>query len=338
MTSFIAETTPQHPIGSGFGANSTAADVIAGRDLTGTHVIVTGGYSGLGLEVTRALVGAGASVTVPARRPEHARDVLDGEGLSGVEVDELDLADLASVAAFAKRYLDSGRSLGILINNAAIMAAPLTRVGPDQSWESQFATNHLGHYALTNYLWPALAAHGGARVVELSSTGHKMSPIRFDDLNFTSGDAGGDSAYDKWVAYGQAKTANSLFAIQLDILGQEAGVRAFAVHPGGIMTPLQRHLGREEMIASGWMDEAGNVNSRFKSVEQGAATTVWAATSPQLAGKGGVYCEDCDIAEVTVPGSPTERISGVNAHAIDREAAARLWAVSAELTGVNAFA
>jgi NAD(P)-dependent dehydrogenase (short-subunit alcohol dehydrogenase family) len=220
------------------------------------------------------------------------------------------------------------RSLDILINNAAIMASPEHRVGP--GWEAQFATNHLGHFALTNLLWPALAASGGARVVSLSSTGHKLSPIRFDDINFETG-------YDKWRAYGQAKTANALFAVRLDALGRDFGVRAFAVHPGGIMTELQRHLPREEMIAAGWMDEHGNVDARFKTPEQGAATSVWAATSPALEGLGGVYCEDCDIAEPTVPGSPEARIRGVDAHAVDPDAAARLWQLSADLTGIDAF-
>jgi NAD(P)-dependent dehydrogenase (short-subunit alcohol dehydrogenase family) len=191
--------------------------------------------------------------------------------------------------------------------------------------------NHLGHYVLTNLLWPALSADGGARVVALSSTGHKLSGMRFDDPQFTTG-------YDKWQAYGQAKTANSLFAVHLDALGSEHGVRAFAAHPGGIMTELQRHLPREEMIAAGWMTEDGTVNALFKTPEQGAATSTWAATSPILDGRGGVYCEDCDIAEVTVPGSPTARVAGVNPHAIDPADAARLWALSAELTGVNAFA
>jgi NAD(P)-dependent dehydrogenase (short-subunit alcohol dehydrogenase family) len=246
-----------------------------------------------------------------------------------VEVDELDLGDLDSVHGFGARFLETGRPVDILINNAAIMACPETRVGP--GWEAQFATNHLGHYALTNLLWPALTAGGGARVVALSSTGHKISAIRFDDLQF-------ETSYDKWKAYGQAKTANSLFAVQLDALGRDAGVRAFAAHPGGILTPLQRHLARDEMIASGWMDEEGNVDERFKTPEQGASTSTWAATNPMLKGMGGVYCENCDIAEPTVAGSPTARLEGVDAHAIDRDAAARLWTVSAQLTGVDAFA
>ena len=319
--------TPQHRINSGFGYRSTAAEVLEGLDLTGRLAIVTGGYSGLGLETTRALTGAGVDVVVPARRPEHAREVL--AGIDHVTVDELDLGDLDSVHAFAQRTLDAGRSIDILINNAAIMACPETRVGP--GWEAQFATNHLGHFALANRLWPLLAADGGARVVALTSTGHKISGIRFDDLQFEHG-------YDKWQAYGQAKSANSLFAVHLDAVGQDAGVRAFAVHPGGIFTPLQRHLTREEMQASGWISEDGTPDERFKTPEQGASTSTWAATNPKLDGMGGVYCENCDIAEPTEIGSPTARIEGVDAHAIDPDVAARLWTVSAQLTGVDAFA
>ncbi|QCO99218.1 SDR family NAD(P)-dependent oxidoreductase [Arthrobacter sp. 24S4-2] len=336
--------TPQRKTGSGFGKESTAAEVIAGIDLTGRTAVVTGGYSGLGLETVRALVSAGAQVLVGARRPGHAREMLEAAGISSgglpagaeggaVRIAALDLADQASVREFAAGFLssalgESGTGLDILINNAAIMACPEQRVGP--GWESQFATNHLGHFTLTNLLWPALSEGRGARVVSLSSTGHKLSAIRFEDINF-------DSGYDKWKAYGQAKTANSLFAVQLDFLGRDSGVRAFAVHPGGIMTELQRHLPREEMVAAGWMDERGTVDARFKTPEQGAATSVWAATSPLLLGKGGVYCEDCDIAEPTKAGSPEARIRGVDAHAVDPADAARLWTLSAEMTGVNAF-
>ena len=322
-------TTPQHRIESGFNAQSTASEVLDDIDLTGQVAIVTGGYSGLGLETVSALVGANATVIVPARRVEVAREALDARGLTRVAVVPLDLADLASVRAFAEGFLASNENLDILINNAAIMASPEARVG--DGWESQFATNFLGHYVLTNLLWPALKAGDGARVVSLSSTGHKLSGIRFDDPQFETG-------YDKWLAYGQAKTADSLLAVQLDALGAAHGVRAFAVHPGGIMTELQRHLPREEMVAAGWMTEDGTVNALFKSPEQGAATSTWAATSPKLVGMGGVYCEDCDIAEPTVIGSPTARVAGVNAHAIDADDAARLWEYAAKLTGVNAFA
>jgi NAD(P)-dependent dehydrogenase (short-subunit alcohol dehydrogenase family) len=318
---------------------STPSDVLDGSDLTGVVAIVTGGYSGLGLETTRALADAGAAVIVPARRPSHAREVLAGIGVIGersfdelepgqIAVDELDLADLASVARFAASVVSSGVSLDIVIDNAAIMACPETRVGP--GWEAQFATNHLGHYALVNHLWPSLVAGRGARVVSLSSTGHKLSPIRWDDVQFETG-------YDKWVAYGQAKTANSLFAVHLDALGAAHGVRAFAVHPGGIMTELQRHLPQEEMISMGWIDADGNVNELFKTPEQGATTSVWAATSPQLDGMGGVYCEDVDIAAPSDPTSPFARFIGVEAHAVDADEAARLWQLSAELTGVDAF-
>jgi NAD(P)-dependent dehydrogenase (short-subunit alcohol dehydrogenase family) len=321
----------QNPLPSGFGPQSVPTDVLGDLDLGGCNAMVTGGYSGLGLETTKALANAGAAVIVPARRPEHAQAVLDGLGeVEGqINVAELDLADLASVERFAQGFVASGIPLDIVINNAAIMACPETRVGP--GWEAQFATNHLGHYALINRLWPALTASAGARVVALSSTGHKLSPIQWDDLQF-------DSDYDKWVAYGQAKTANALFAVQLDTLGEAHGVRSFAVHPGGIMTELQRHLPKEEMINMGWIDADGNVNELFKTPEQGAATSVWAATSSQLDGTGGVYCENCDVASLTDSSSPFARYLGVDLHAIDPESAARLWTLSAELTGVDAFA
>jgi NAD(P)-dependent dehydrogenase (short-subunit alcohol dehydrogenase family) len=323
-------TTPQHKIGSGFGPGSTADEVLRGIDLTGALAIVTGGYSGLGLETTRALTRAGAHVVVPARRPDAARQALDG--IDNVELDELDLADLDSVRGFAERFLASGRDITIMINSAAIMACPETRIGP--GWEAQFATNHLGHYALVNRLWPAIAA-GGGRVVSVSSRGHHRSGIRWHDVRFEHG-------YDKWEAYGQAKTANALFAVHLDALGREHGVRAFSVHPGGILTPLQRHLDRAEMVARGWIDEDGNElpTANFKTPQQGAATQVWAATSPQLAGMGGVYCEDCDIAEPVDPAAAARNDQtlrgGVREYATDPEQAERLWTLSAELTGVDA--
>jgi NAD(P)-dependent dehydrogenase (short-subunit alcohol dehydrogenase family) len=315
--------TPQHAIGTGFGARTTAAEVLQGLDLTGKLAILTGGYSGIGLEATRALAAAGAHVVVPARRPEHARAAV--EGLPNVEVDELDLGDLDSVSAFAERFLASGRAIDMIIGNAGVMACPETRVGP--GWEAQFATNHLGHFALVNRLWTAVAS--GARVVSVSSGGHRRSPVRWDDIHFEHG-------YDKWEAYGQAKTANVLFAVELDRLARASQVRAFALHPGGILTPLQRHLPKEEMVAFGWIDEEGNpVNDSFKTPEQGAATEVWAATSPKLDGAGGVYCEDCDIAELA--DDPDAR-GGVRSYAVDPEQASRLWKLSAELTGVDAFA
>jgi NAD(P)-dependent dehydrogenase (short-subunit alcohol dehydrogenase family) len=315
----------QTPAGSGFGLRTTAKEVLGGRSLAGRNAIVTGGYSGLGLEVTRALAEAGAWVTVPARRPDVAREAL--AGISNVEIAAMDLADLTSVKAFADAYVKAGLPLPILINNAAIMASPEMRAGP--GWEAQFATNHLGHFALVAGLSPALKAANGARVVSVSSTGHKLSPVVFDDIHFNS------RPYEKWAAYGQAKTANALFAVELDRRAAKDGVRAFAVHPGGIMTPLQRYLPREEMIAAGWIDADGKVNKRFKTTEQGAATSVWCATSPMLDGKGGLYCEDCDVAQLTPRG--TSRYSGVDPHAVDDDAAKRLWAVSVAATGLDAF-
>lgn len=314
----------QHPIGTGFGARTTATEVLAGLDLTGRTGIVTGGYSGIGLETTRALAAAGAHVVVPARRPDGARVAL--AGLDGVEVDELDLGDLDSVRGFAERFLATGRGVDLVIDSAGIMACPETRVGP--GWEVQFATNHLGHFALVNRLWPALAGGDGARVVSVSSRGHHRSPIRWDDPQFEAG-------YDKWAAYGQAKTANVLFAVELDALGKDAGVRAFALHPGAILTPLQRHLRREEMVGNGWIDEDGNpADPTFKTPEQGAATQVLAATSPLLTGLGGLYLEDCDVAG---PASG-DGAAGVKDYAVDPDQAARLWSLSAALTGVDAFA
>jgi NAD(P)-dependent dehydrogenase (short-subunit alcohol dehydrogenase family) len=305
----------QRKLGTGFGARTTAGEVLEGQDLTGKLAIVTGGYSGIGLTATRALVNAGAHVVVPARRPEAAPEAS--------EVDFLDLADLGSVRRFAEKFLASGRSIDILIAGAGIMACPETRVGP--GWEAHFAVNHLGHFALVNLLWPAISP--GARVVSVSSAGHQLSGIRWDDVHF-------DRGYDRWLGYAQSKTANALFARHLDLLGRDKA-RAFSLHPGAILTPLQRHLTTGDMVASGWIDECGNpVDPSFKTPEQGAATQVWAATSSRLDGLGGLYCEDCDIAE---PTDSTDMITGVRDYATDPAEAARLWEVSAELTGINAF-
>ncbi|MFC6884843.1 MULTISPECIES: SDR family NAD(P)-dependent oxidoreductase [Actinomadura] len=311
--------TPQHKIGSGLGFHSTVHDVLRGVDLTGRLAVVTGGHSGLGLATTRALAGAGARVVVPARRPPAALEAT--EGIDGVEVDELDLADQRSVRSFAERFLASGRPIDLMIGNAGIMASPEFRVGP--GWEGQFATNHLGHYALVNRLWPAIA-EGGGRVVSVSSNGHQLSGIRWDDTRFERG-------YDKWLAYGQAKTANALFAVHLDALGAASGVRAFSAHPGTIATSLGRHMSADELT-----DLTAAIDAEWKTPEQGAATQVWAATSPLLDGLGGVYCEDCDVAE---PAAPDAALAGgVSAWAADPEQAARLWRLSADLTGVDAFA
>lgn len=318
-------TTPQQPIGSGFGFRSTTNDVLSGISLTGKTAVVTGGYSGLGLETTQALSAAGAQVIVPARRPDVARAEL--AAVPGVRVEPMDLADLDSIYRLADALLAIGRSIDFLIGAGGVMASPETRVGP--GWEGQFAINHLGHFALTNELWPALVA-GRARVISYSSAGHHLSGIRWDDVQF-------DTGYDKWLAYGQSKTANVLFAVELDRRAQADGVRAFALHPGAILTPLGRHLQPEDMDALLTYGSDGKpLMPEFKSPEAGAATPVWAATSPQLDGLGGLYLEDCDVAPVADPdGRVTGQALGVFPHAIDPEKAARLWTWSAEQTGLH---
>ena len=315
--------TTQAPLPSGFGMRSTATDVLAGIELAGRNVIVTGGYSGIGVETTRALAAAGARVTVPARTPDKARAAL--AGLTNVELAALDLMDPGSIDAFAGDWLAQHDALHILICNAAIMASPLAR--DSRGYESQFATNHLGHFQLLCRLWTALVAARGARVVMLSSLGHRITPVNFGDPNFERAE------YHKWKAYGQAKTANSLCAVGADERGRAHGIRAFAVHPGAIMTDLQRSLALEEQVAMGWITADGVVNPIFKSIEQGAATTVWAATSPQLAGRGGLYCEDCDVAR-EVP-AEDKGPAGVRPWAVDHDAAERLWALSEQLTGAR---
>jgi NAD(P)-dependent dehydrogenase (short-subunit alcohol dehydrogenase family) len=316
----------QVPTNSGFTGRSTGDEVLAGLDLTGRTAIVTGGYSGLGLETTRALARAGARVVVAVRTPEKAADSL--ASLEGqVETAPLDLSELSSVRDFADQMVQRLDRLDLLINNAGIMACPLARVGP--GWESQFGVNHMGHFALTQGLLPLLRHADRPRVVCLSSGAHKRSDIRWDDIGYDR------SPYDKWQAYGQAKTANALFANALSRRLRDDGGRAFAVHPGGIFTPLQRHLPTEEMIALGWLGEDGQPSDMarrgFKTPEQGCATTLWAATSALLDDTPGVYCEDCDIAEPTDPTSPMARYRGVDDHATSDESAERLWAISEDL-------
>ena len=315
----------QIPTNSGFHVRSTGAEVLADLDLAGKTAIVTGGYSGIGLETTRALADKGVTVVVPVRSPEKATEALAGFP-EHVRSAPLDLADLGSVQRFAEAMNAELDQLDLLINNAGIMACPLARVGP--GWESQFGVNHMGHFALTKALWPLLQKAPAARVVALSSTGHKISGVQWGDIQFDQAE------YHKWRAYGQAKTANALFANALSRRLRDAGGAAFSVHPGGIFTPLQRHLPQAEQIALGWLDENGEpselAKAGFKTPEQGCSTTLWAATSPKLEGKPGVYCEDCDIAAPTEEG-PMARYRGVNPHACDDASAERLWDVSERL-------
>ncbi len=324
--------TPQRPIGSGFDSTSTAAGVVKGIDLVGKTAIVTGGYSGLGRETVRALRAAGARVIVPARDVDRSAAALAG---IEVEIEPMNLLDPASIGAFAERFLSSARPLHILINCAGIMACPLSRDA--RGYEAQFATNHLGHFQLTLRLWPALVKAMGARVVSVSSWGHHFSPVLFDDPLFEH------RSYDPWVAYGQSKTANILFAVALDARGKEQRVRAFAVHPGSIPgTGLQKHVPLEQQIAAGVLNDRGepvlDPSRNIKTAEQGAATSVWCATSPQLNGIGGVYCENGDVALQTEVGAPLDlddssKQFGVAHHAIDPDSSDRLWNLSEQLVG-----
>lgn len=316
--------SPQTPIDSPFNDRSTAMEVAEGVDLTGKTIVVTGGYSGIGTETVRALASRGADVIVGARRPDAAAEVLQ-EMAGAITILPLDLADPALIDVFAAEAAKLTGKIDILVNNAAIMANPLTRDA--RGYESQFATNHLGHFQLTARLWPLLVAAGKARVVVLSSVGHRLNGLDLDDINFVTRE------YQKWPAYGQAKSANALFALQLDKIGEPHGVRVFAVHPGGIVTPLQRYLTMEEQVAMGWFDEQGNVNEVFKTVEQGASTSVWCAVSPLLDGMGGVYCENCNVGALATEETP--RGSGVSPHIRDETLAAALWTKSEEMTGVS---
>src|ERR1700688_2207054 len=334
----VGMLTEQKPLPSGYGPRTTAEEVLAGCDLRGKTAIVTGGHAGLGLETTRVLSNSGASVVIGSRDPKKAQTAV--AKMKNVEVGQLDLANPSSIDRFSNEFLNSNRALDLLINNAGIMATPLMR--DDRGYELQFATNHLGHFQLTAGLWEALKKSRNARVVALSSRGHARCGVDLNDPNFNK------RPYDKRAAYGQSKSANSLFAVELDKRGQKHGIRAFAVHPGGILTDLVRYLTDEELsaygiyrengvpkvpdVTKGWPTTTTGVPERFKTVEQGAATTIWAAVSPQLRGKGGVYCEDCDIAQL-VP-ADSELNSGVRPWAADEAAAEALWTLSEKLTSV----
>jgi NAD(P)-dependent dehydrogenase (short-subunit alcohol dehydrogenase family) len=297
----------QQPIPSGFGARTTAREALGTTRLDGKTAIVTGGYAGIGLATTRVLAAAGAHVIVPARDPMKAERAL--AGLPDVTIDHMDLAVPATIDAFAARMAD--RTIHLLVNNAGIMATPLSRDAC--GLEMQLAVNHVGHFQLFVRLLPALRRANGARVVAVSSRGHMRSAFDFEDPSFER------RPYDKMIAYGQSKTANVLFAVEVDRRYQRDGIRAFALHPGAILeTDLGRHFPPEEVEA---LVERARRTGGLKTIEEGAATTIFCATSPLLEGRGGVYCENCDIAPIAVDGD-----SGVRPHAVDPELAARLWA------------
>jgi NAD(P)-dependent dehydrogenase (short-subunit alcohol dehydrogenase family) len=324
----------QKPVHSGFDATSTVNDVIKGIDLSGKTAIVTGGYAGIGLETVKTFVAAGAKVIVPARDTRKAASNL--QGVSNITIGEMDLMDPASINGFAERFLAAYDTLHILVNNAGIMWVPLQR--DKRGYESQLATNHLGHFQLTAKLWPALKNVDGARVVNVSSFGHQMAPFNFEDPNFTSRE------YETLQGYGQSKTANNLFTVELDHRAKAFGVRAYSLHPGSVNgTDLGRVAPMALFQQMGTHDEQGNIKpevaATLKTVAQGAATSVWCATSPQLNGIGGVYCENGDVAELDEDNiahryDDPSSLRGVKPYSLDAGNAKKLWALSEELTGI----
>lgn len=344
MTDTTNDKTIQTPLNTGFNYHTTAEEIVGDKDLKGKTIIVTGGNSGIGLETVRALARAGASVVVPVRNIEKAKKILTG--VPNIQLETLDLLDPESVDLFSDRFLSSGKSLDILINNAGLMGSPLKR--DKRGYETHFATNHLGHFQLTARLWPALIKSESSRVVIVSSRAHRRGGVVFEDPNFVN------TGYDNWKAYAQSKTANSLFAIELDRKAKIYNVRAFAVHPGLIPgTGISRYIMNERIKSAGlkkfiwsFLEVSDRIHlvslinifiketaNRYKTNSQGAATVVWCAISDDLKGIGGVYCEDCDIAEAVPPDSI--KPSGVRPWAIDLTDAKRLWQLSEDLTGIK---
>ncbi len=307
-----------------FGPTTTTDEVLDGIDLRGRVALVTGGSSGLGQETARALAAHGAEVTLTAR------DVPKGEAVAAairastgnerVRVEALELGSLASIRAFAARVLATLPRIDLLVNNAGVMACPAAKTS--DGFELQFGSNHLGHFLATCLLAPALLEGDATRIVCLSSRGHHIAPVDFDDLHFAR------RPYDKWQSYGQAKTANVLFAVGLEQRLGGRGVHAYAVHPGAIVTELGRHLQQEDLVYL----QSRSKGMQFKSVEQGAATSCFAATAPELAGRGGIYLEDCHVAEVN---DAADALEGVKSYALDPAKAERLWRVSEDLVGQN---
>ena len=314
------------PITSSFGARSTAAEVVTGHDLTGKTVLITGASSGIGFEAARALLSAHAEVILAvrdlAKGESAARTLQAANPAAQIHVLVLNLGSLASVRQAADQFLARWTKLDLLINNAGIMATPQGYT-PD-GFEQQFGTNYLGHYLLTRLLLPALQKAAPARVVSLSSSGHRFSDIHFDDIQYHH------RPYEKWEAYAQSKTADALLAVALTHYASDQGVTANAVHPGGIRSGLQQHLTQEEMNALGWYDEAGNLNPLFKTPEQGASTTVWASVGHELIGIGGLYLEDCQEASPCEPGANR----GYMPYALNPDHAEQLWKLSQNLVGL----
>ena len=316
-----------------FGFETRALEVVENVDLTGYEVIVTGGASGIGIETVRALATAGASVIILARDLKKAQEVADNiketTGNKKIEIDELELGSLESVNAFVKRFLEKERPLNILINNAGIMACPLSYT--KDGFELQFGTNHIGHFALTVGLIPALKKGvekigKNSRIVNVASLAHSYSDIIYEDINYKH------RPYDEFESYGQSKTANILFSVELSKRYSKEGIFSNALMPGGIFTNLQKHLNIEKLKNQGVIDENGNFTTelKFKTVEQGASTTVLAAVAPEFENVGGVYLEDCAIAEVFEK-KEGNMIKGCLSYALDSENARKLWEISEKM-------
>lgn len=317
----------QKATGSGFGAKSTSKEIINGIDLSGKIAIVTGGNTGIGLETVKTLAEAGATVIVPARDLEKAKRNLDG--IANVLIEKMDLMNPHSIDLFAEKFLHSGKPLHFLINNAGIMWVPLRR--DDRGYESQLATNYLALFQLTAKLWPALKIANGARVVNVSSGGHQFSDFDFEDPNFLN------RHYETLQGYGQSKTAVNLFSLELDTRAKDYNVRSYSLCPGAVgETELAREAPIDLFQKLGYSDAEGNilpeVAASLKTIPQGAATTVWAATSKSLNNIGGVYCENADIAALS---SNDAIIGGIKPYSLDEKNAKRLWKLSEEMTGIK---
>jgi len=304
-----------------FGFETTTDEVLDGFDLSDRLILVTGGSSGLGAEAARAFAAKGARVVITARDLDKAAGVIAGikqDTGAEIDVEELELGNLAAIRDFADRINGRGETIDILLNNAGVMACPPAET--DDGFELQFGSNHLGHFLMTNLIAQSIA--DGGRIVNLSSSGHNFPPVVFEDIHFKERD------YNKWLAYGQAKTANALFAVELNKRLAGRGIEAFSVHPGAILTDLARHMTEEDWKMFEERQAAGTLVP--KTVEQGAATGVYACTAPEIAGRGGAYLADCRIAEVTEDG---DQYTTVKPYAVDPDLAERLWTVSEEMVG-----
>ena len=310
------------------GFDTTADEILNGVDLSGKVALITGGTSGLGKETARALAVRGAAVIITARDQAKgdavAADLREQTSHADIAAESLELGSIQNIRAFADRFASRHDRIDLLINNAGVMACPYALT--EDGFELQFGSNHLGHFLLTNLLMPVLGNGAPARIVSLSSRGHQLAPVDFDDPNFTA------RPYHKWLAYGQSKTANALFAMGLNLRHASRGVEAFSVHPGMIRTELSRHMDDDDraFLERRAGDQSGTLP--MKSVAAGAATSVYAATAPELAGRGGAYLEDCNIAAIN---DDPARAGGVRSYAVDAGNADRLWAVSEKLLNIR---